>query len=48
LDKLGVKYTEIVGNYDGEEPSFLISHNVDSKIAQKQKDNTLLVSGNNY
>ena len=24
LDKLGVEYTEIVGDYDGEEPSFLM------------------------
>ena len=48
LDKLGVKYTEITGSYGGEEPSFMISHNLNSKTAQKEKDNTYLVSGNVY
>lgn len=48
LDKLGVKYTEIVGSYGGEEPSFMITHDLKGKVSQKKKDNSYLVSGNQY
>ena len=48
LDNLGVKYTEITGFYGGEQPSFLISHTLNAKIAEKKPSNTLLVSGNKY
>lgn len=43
LDELGVKYTEIIGSYDGEQPSFLISHDYDTKGSQKPNDNTSLM-----
>ena len=47
LDQLGVKYTEVVGSYMGfEEPTFLISHDLNGKVTQKQKDNCLLVFRN--
>ena len=46
LDRLGVKYTEIVGSYfGGEEPSFMISHNLKAKTTQNQEDNSFFVSG---
>ena len=49
LDKLGVKYTEVVGNYgDGEEMSFLVSTTLDAKVCQKKPDNSYLISGNVY
>lgn len=43
LDKLGVKYTEVLGSYGGEEVSFLIAHDLDSKASQKQDDNKFMV-----
>lgn len=48
LDELGVRYTEVAGSYGDEEPSFLISHSIDTKVLQKHKDNTFLVTGNVY
>lgn len=47
LDKLGVKYTEIVGSYEGfEEPTFLITHDLNGKVLQRNKNNTFLVFRN--
>lgn len=47
LDKLGVKYTEVVGCYKGfEEPTFLITHDLSGKVLQRDKDNTFLVLRN--
>lgn len=48
LDRLGVKYTEIAGSYGSEEPSFLISHTLDAKVNQKNRDNSFLVNRNKY
>ena len=48
LDKLGVKYTEIAGSYGGEEPSFLISHSLEAKVGQKNRDNSFLINRNKY
>jgi hypothetical protein len=48
LDGLGVKYTEIAGSYGSEEPSFLISHTLDAKVGQKNRDNSFLVNRNKY
>jgi hypothetical protein len=49
LDKLGVKYTEVVGNYgDGEEMSFMVSTTLDAKVCQKKPDNCYMISGNVY
>ena len=48
LDSLGVKYTEIAGSYGSEQPSFLISHTLDAKVGQKNRDNSFLVNRNKY
>ena len=49
LDNLGVKYTEVVGNYgDGEEMSFMVSTTLDAKVCQKKPDNCYMISGNTY
>ena len=47
LDELGVIYTEVAGCYKSkEEPSFLISHTLKSKVSQKVKDDTFLIPRN--
>lgn len=48
LDRLGVKYTEITGSYGSEEPSFLISHTLEAKVGQKNRDNSFFVKRNKY
>ena len=48
LDKLGVEYTEIAGSYGSEETSFLISHTLEAKVGQKNRDNAFLVNRNKY
>lgn len=48
LDKLGVKYTEVIGSYDGEQPSFLISHDWETKGAEKPNENISMMVMNDY
>ena len=48
LDALGVEYTEIAGSYGSEETSFLISHTLDAKVGQKNRDNSFLINRNKY
>lgn len=43
LDSLGVRYTEIIGSYDGEEPSFLISHDIRTKAEEKDGNKMIMV-----
>ncbi len=45
LDALGVKYTEVTGLYGKEEPSFLISHTLEAKAAERLPSNAFMVSG---
>ena len=41
LDQLGIHYTEVVGDYGEEEPSFMISHTLKAKC--ENEDNSILV-----
>lgn len=43
LEKLGAKYTEVVGHYGGKESSFLVLHDYDQKMLDKQHKKSFVV-----